>query len=254
MSRPTCKSLQKQVLELQHRFSKMKPTEKYTDDGEFAFDQKRSIVYVQHERRVQKFSGYNMSVDDWLEDVQSCTLDMSRQERASFINFFLKGAAKEDIKYCSNSIRQSPSRIIQVLQGAYGVKDNITKLQKNFLDRVHRQGETLREYSYALLDLIRKVIRKDDTLIPNKDKSLCDQFSENVRDVMLRTHLKRLVRSDPNMTYLKLREEAIMWSEEEEVGNQLSEMKVREEKSTLKERWRLDESAFGYSEETKRAD
>lgn len=243
MSRPTCKSLQRQVLELQHQLNQMKTTDDNEDveNDEQLYDQKRSVIYVQRDRRVPKFSGYNMNVEDWLEDVESCTREMSRQERADFIYSFLEGAAKEEIKYRSNGIRQNPSRIVKVLQDAFGGKDNITKLQKNFLDRVQRQGESLREYSYALMDLIRKVIRKDDSLIPNKDKSLCDQFSQNVQDVMLRKHLKRLVRSDPDITFLGLREEAIMWSEEEEINDPVPKVKVQVDSNVLKDQHSNDD-------------
>lgn len=194
-NRPTCKSLQKQLLELQHRMSEMsmKPNDDEEDFKDSDNDKKRSVVYVQQDRRVPKFSGYNMSVEDWIEDVDSCTRDMSRQERADFIYSYLEGAAKEEVKYRSSSVRQNPGRILKVLQDAFGVKDNITKLQKNFFDRIQHHGESLREYSYALMDLMRKINKKDNSLCPNSDKALCDQFSENVKDAMLRKHLKRLV-------------------------------------------------------------
>lgn len=197
-------------------------------------DHKRSVVYVQQDRRVPKFSGYNMAVEDWIEDVNSCTREMSKQERADFIYSYLDGSAKEEVKYRSNSVRHNPTRILQVLQDAFGVKDSVSKLQKNFLDRIQGQSESLREYSYALMELMRKINRKDQYVISNGDKALCDQFSQNVKDVMLRKHLKRLVRSQPDISFLDLREEAIMWSEEEESCDALSFGKSRDVKSEIK--------------------
>jgi hypothetical protein len=50
----------------------------------------------------------------------------------------------------------------------------------------------------------------------NEDKAMRDQFSENVKDAFLRKHLKRILRTQPNITFMELREEAMLWAEEEE--------------------------------------
>lgn len=81
---------------------------------------------------------------------------------------------------------------------------------------MQKPNETLREYYYALLDLISKITKRDSSWMPNKDTTLCDQFSQNVQDIILQKHLKRIVRSQPAIHFLDLREEAIMWSEGEE--------------------------------------
>ncbi|CAG2200365.1 unnamed protein product [Mytilus edulis] len=64
-----------------------------------------------------------------------------------------------------------------------------------------------------------KITNKDSTWMPSKDKTLCDQFLKNVQDSVLRKHLKQIVRAQPHKPFLDLREEAIMWSEEEEYKN-----------------------------------
>ncbi|CAG2190482.1 unnamed protein product [Mytilus edulis] len=178
-SNPTCKSLQKQVTELQNRIKELswKPS-----------------VENEKDRKVPKFTGYNFQVEDWIEDVNTVlhAREMSRQERADFIYLQLEGSAKDEVKYRSHLVRQSPDQILEILQDAFGVKDNITKLQKNFLDRVQKPNESLREYSYVLMDLMSKITNKDSTWMPNKEKTLCDQFSQNVQDSYLRKHLKQI--------------------------------------------------------------
>ena len=82
------------------------------------------------------------------------------------------------------------------------------------------------------MDLMRKITKKDSSWIPSKDKTLktlCDQFSQNVMDNMLRKHLKQIVRRHPGITFLDLREEAILWSEEEEYSDKHKTSKTKSE-------------------------
>ncbi|VDI51590.1 Hypothetical predicted protein [Mytilus galloprovincialis] len=65
--------------------------------------------------------------------------------------------------------------------------------------------------------------------MPNKEKTLCDQFSQNVQDSFLRKHLKQIVRAQSHIPFLDLREEAIMWSEEEEYKDKRYNTKMKSE-------------------------
>ncbi|XP_063404607.1 uncharacterized protein LOC134688069 [Mytilus trossulus] len=79
------------------------------------------------------------------------------------------------------------------------------------------------------MDLISKITNKDSTWMPNKEKTLCDQFSQNVQDSYLRKHLKQIVRAQSHIPFLDLREEAIMWSEEEEYKDKRYNTKMKSE-------------------------
>ncbi|CAG2217557.1 unnamed protein product [Mytilus edulis] len=206
-SNPTCKSLQKQVTELQNRIKELSWKPSVENEVKRPPSNEKNVVYVQKDRKVPKFTGYNFQVEDWIEDVNTVlhAREMSRQERADFIYLQLEGSAKDEVKYRSHLVRQSPDQILEILQDAFGVKDNITKLQKNFLDRVQKPNESLREYSYVLMDLMSKITNKDSTWMPNKEKTLCDQFSQNVQD------------------------KAIMWSEEEEYKDKRYNTKTKSE-------------------------
>ncbi|VDI51589.1 Hypothetical predicted protein [Mytilus galloprovincialis] len=153
---PTCKSLQKQVTELQNRIKELSWKPSVENEVKRPPSNEKNVVYVQKDRKVPKFTGYNFQVEDWIEDVNTVlhAREMSRQERADFIYLQLEGSAKDEVKYRSHLVRQSPDQILEILQDAFGVKDNITKLQKNFLDRVQKPNESLREYSYVLMDLM----------------------------------------------------------------------------------------------------
>lgn len=64
------------------------------------------------------------------------------------------------------------------------------------------------------MELIDRVKLSKADAISNPDLVLRDQFCENVCDPMLRRELKKLVRTDNELTLLAVRTEAIRWVEE----------------------------------------
>ena len=134
MAFPNCKSLQKQVTELQNQLKEMSWKSNFEKEKKHS---EKNVVYVQKDRKIPKFSGYNIPVEDWIEDVNIVIYarEMSQQEQADLIYSSLEGAAKDEVRYRPHSVRKCPDQMFELLQDAFGVKDNITKLQKNFLDR-----------------------------------------------------------------------------------------------------------------------
>ena len=63
---------------------------------------------------------------------------------------------------------------------------------------------------------MKKITVKNVDIIPNPDLTLCEQFAQNVNDNSLRRELKRLIRQHPEMNFLDFRDEAILYSEDEE--------------------------------------
>ena len=174
-------------------------------------------------RKVPKFSGSTkpdafISVEDWIDEVEYVMNSryMSRAEQVDFIYSNLTGNAKEEIKYRRYVERQSPETILRILRETFGERDGITILQRNFYERKQHERETLREYSYALMDLMKKVLKKDSGVVANPELTLCEQFAQNVLDSSLRKELKRLVRQNPHYEFFEFRDEAIAYWEDEE--------------------------------------
>ena len=217
-SHPTVKSLQKQVSQLENQIREIQWNS--TGKEEKDCEKLKQIVYVQKERQIKKFSGQNdsVSIEDWIEEISNYIYSkyLDRQERADYIYSHLEGSAREEIKYRSHHVRQSPEQILHILQDMFGDRNNITILQRNFFERKQMETESLREFSYALLKLLNKVTNRDEALIPNRNRTLCDQFAQHVADPILRKELKRVIRINPDIDFLDLRQEAILWSEEEE--------------------------------------
>lgn len=171
-------------------------------------------VYVPRERKCPRFSGKAsqdpLGVEDWIDEVRnSLTLrHMSDLEQTFFVFDLLDGEAKAEIKFRAPTERDTSEKIFSILLETYGSFKSYVGLQTQFFQRKQMEGESLREYSHALMSLIEPIKRRDSKCFANPDSVLRDQFIEHVRDSMLRRELKRRVRMDPSLTFLDVRTEA----------------------------------------------
>ncbi|XP_049340756.1 uncharacterized protein LOC125804921 [Astyanax mexicanus] len=185
---------------------------------------REQAFYLPRERKCPKFSGSTatgaLSVEEWVEEVQSCTRSrcISDLDKALFLYDHLEGGARNEIKYRSAMVREDPREIISVLKEVYGCAKSYVYWQQRFFDRKQRDGESLFDFSHALMELMDRVKQCKRDAIVNPDGVLRDQFCENVRDSALRRELKRLVRTDEGVTLLDVRREAIRWIEEGQPG------------------------------------
>ncbi|KAL0154049.1 hypothetical protein M9458_050649 [Cirrhinus mrigala] len=179
-------------------------------------------VYIPRERKCPRFSGKisqdSLTVEDWVEEARRhlSMRPMLRAEQALAIFNLLDGEARTEIRFRPVSERDDPEKIFNVLISIYGCSQSYISLQKQFFQRRQLEGESLREYSHALMSLMDVIKRKDLACFANPDTVLRDQFIEFVRDNMLRRELRRQVRLDPTLSFLDARKEALRWVEEGE--------------------------------------
>ncbi|KAK7939690.1 hypothetical protein WMY93_003016 [Mugilogobius chulae] len=134
-----------------------------------------------------------LSLNEWLEEAEACirARHLSSADQAFFLFDHLEGEAREEIKYRSVEERSDPKMITAILQDLYGCSESYVALQEAFFSRRQREGESLLEYSLALMSLMEKVL-----------------------DGNLRRELKQFVRQTPEATLLDVRGEAIRWERE----------------------------------------
>lgn len=141
---------------------------------------------------------------------------MPKREHVDFITSHLDGQAKNEVRFYAPAERDDSVKIFKILREAFGEKRSTPQLFKQFYDRKQRDGETLRLFSHALLELIELVAQKCPEAVTNKDQVLRDHFADNVKDSLLRKELRRMIHEHPAVQFMDVREEAIRWSEEEE--------------------------------------
>ncbi|XP_023201868.1 uncharacterized protein LOC111610943 [Xiphophorus maculatus] len=172
------------------------------------------LVLVPRDRKCPMFRGrMGISVSEWVEEVQACirARNLSAADQAFFLYDHLEGEARDEIKYRSSQERGDPAKIISILEELYGCNESHVALQEAFFSRKQLEGETLQEFSLALMSLMEKVKAQAPRDMPNTEVLLRDQFIEYVLDGALSRALKQYVRLKPAATLLDVRGEAMRW-------------------------------------------
>ena len=172
------------------------------------------LVFMPRDRKCPIFRGRTgIGLSEWMEEVQACmrARRLSLSDQAFFLFDHLEGEARDEIKYRSSVEREDPVKILAILQELYGCSESYVALQEAFFSRKQQEGETLQEFSLALLCLMEKVKQRAPVSMTNTEVLLRDQFVEYVLDSSLRRELKQLVRRQPGYNLLEVRAEAIRW-------------------------------------------
>ena len=131
------------------------------------------------------FWGTSAVFYDWLDELKA-TLSyrpFTSIEKAAFIYEQLGGEARQEIKYQTQAVRSDPDRVLDVLKEVYGQPLSLTKLQKQFFDRRQKGGESVREYSHALMAIMEEINHCNISEAWAGEFALRDQFAENVCDI-----------------------------------------------------------------------
>lgn len=179
-------------------------------------------VYIPRERKCPRFSGKvsqdSLPVEEWVDEARRhlALRPMPLAEQTLTVFDLLDGEAKREVKFRPAGERDSPTKIFGILTSIYGCTQSYVSLQKQFFQRRQLEGESVTEYSHALMHTLEAVKLKDPSCFANPDVVLRDQFIENVRDIMLKRELRRQVRLNPTVGFFDIRSEALRWVEEGE--------------------------------------
>lgn len=147
------------------------------------------LVFIPRDRRCPKFSGTGVvCINEWVEEAQACmrVCNLSLADQAFFLFDHLEGEAHEEIKNRPEIEKNDPLKIISALREVYGCSESYVALQEAFFSRRQQAGETLLEFSLALMSLLEKVKDRSPHAITNADVVVRDQFIEYVSDNALR--------------------------------------------------------------------
>ena len=178
----------------------------------------KAPVYVAREKKIDKFTGSpSDDVDEWTEHILSHvnTRFHSVREKAEFIFDHLGGAARSEVKFRITLSKSSPEEIVDILKEIFGGKETITQLQQKFFSCNQEHGESLRDYSYKLMDIMGDINEKQPHLYGDKDSVLKQKFAEGVMNKGLRRELRRLNSERQELRFHGLRDKALEWLEDE---------------------------------------
>lgn len=175
------------------------------------------LFYIPRERKCPVFRGRSgITIEEWSEEVQASVRarHLGPLDQAYFMFDHLEGEAKDEIRYRSRVEREDPEKILSILKELYGCSKSHVALQERFFCRKQFEGESLQEFSHALLALMDRIKLCASYIGPNADTLVRDQFVENVQDSALCRELKQLVRQRPELSMLQVRAAAIRWEQE----------------------------------------
>ena len=167
---------------------------------------------------LQRFLGQPESpgdptVDEWLSDfdvfVRQC--GVPEGERAVVLVDYLGGCAKEEVLCYPEEVRRDFGALVSLLRRVFEPRETVTSLQAKFYSRMQSVGETLAEYSRALIRLHQRIegaaptVAERQALAVIGDAVLKHQFVVGVREKCMRHELRRLMWRSADRPFIVVR-------------------------------------------------
>lgn len=187
--------------------------------GTQAAPQAHAAKFVYAARKMSKFDGARDRLEDWLQEARSTISNMGLKDKdaSEFLITHLEGAAKRETRLLSEAERADPKEVLKLLETQFGERLTPSQLVSEFHGRKQHKGETLREFSHALLELLDRVCKAYEPEGPpfaDKDKTLRDRFIDGVSDQSLHFTLFDRVERDGTVKFKAIRDYAFKISPE----------------------------------------
>ena len=184
------------------------------------------IVMAPREVQINKFYGDGGARDTrrFEEEVkaawrvQHCDTD---QERRSLLWSHLGEEVRPELNCLLDGDTSDPQRLLRAIRKSYGERRSVASLLGVLQATRQRQGESSRAFSHRLreaFDTLQARQRETDATI-DSSCLLRDYFSESLQDSILRRQLRERIATDPEVTFLELREQAIRWEDDRGVDH-----------------------------------
>ena len=112
---------------------------------------------------------------------------------------YLGGCAKEEVLCHPDEVRRDFGALVSLLRRMFGPLETVTSLYTEFYSGMQSEGETLAEYSRALIPLHQRIEGTAPTMAECQalavlgDGALKHQFVVGVRDEWVRHELRQLI-------------------------------------------------------------
>ena len=155
-------------------------------------------------------NGRTSELHYWIGQARSILPSVSSADRLSFLIAHLEGPAREEVRYAPSDEKDCIDKIFTLLVSAFGENRSNAQLKRELYERVQVSRESVRKFSIALLEISEGLTDK----VESKDNILIEVFCENLLEPQIKREIKRLVRTDPNISFGALRSEAIQLEED----------------------------------------
>ena len=191
-------------------------------------------VYIK-DRKKPKFDG-TQEVREWVDDIRTYinTQFSHDADKKIFLKEHLEGAAKTEVLFRDFDDKCTPDEILYMLEDTFAPKDTISQVQHKLYSRMQNIGETIEEFCFALMKLIRELRRMGWKNPADVDTILKERLAEGALDTNLRRELHRLNEERPALKFHELRKRAVEWVYEDTrlVSTKTSEVKTVKQEVT----------------------
>lgn len=202
-------------------------------------------IFISKDRKLQKFSGKkvkeeDLSIEEWIDDANYHLKNISSVEaQIEFLFDHLSGQARDELRVLHESDRRSPAKIFDRLRTLFQDEDTIAQIQQTFYQRGQRKGESLQQYSLALLKIMDRLCKKQKSIIGNRELMLRERFIDGVLDGQLKREMRRFAMDHPDVPFQEFRTIIMRWCEDDKkIGQTVvtsSMQDVHTEANTAKE-------------------
>ena len=181
---------------------------------------KEQIVILQKERNISKFANdgaVNLSdFENQIKAAWAARQNITEEDKLDLIWSNLAQPIRDELMCHPPQTIATAERVLVVLNSEYGDKRSISQLTCEFHGVTQRPNEDVRAFSHRLNKAFRDLVRKQvEQRVPRADdRMLRDQLISKLNNNLLRKTLRERTHQDEGITFLRIREEAIRWSEE----------------------------------------
>ncbi|XP_033117093.1 uncharacterized protein LOC117117025 [Anneissia japonica] len=187
-----------------------------------------NVHHVHPGVKLTKFKGSKASSEpsltEWLEDFAAYAnqYGLSDARRAQALLDHLGGSAKEELLCYGLDVRGDHRRIIEVLKERFGPQETNASLSETLHNRVQQDGESLAEFSLALMRIYGKMeaATSDATeraaLTRLRDNTLKERLVRGVREKWVHRELRRIEIECRGRSFMEMRRSALEFFQDQE--------------------------------------
>ena len=172
--------------------------------------------------RLSKFLGRpkkvgDPTVDEWVEELEAfCRQSgIEGRDKVATLLDHLGGVAKEEIACCPPGDRGDYAKLLGILRARFGPQESVQSLNAAFYARHQQEGETLTDFSRALMLFYNRVEaaaadpQESEALTRLREKALREQFVKGVAHPNVRRELRKLDMECPDLNFFEFRDKSL---------------------------------------------
>ena len=168
----------------------------------------------------------DLTIDEWLDEVEvfARQAGLGEAAHAAALLDLLGGRAREEVLCHPASTRAELKSLVGILKSRFGTHETAQSLYKHFHARMQLEGESLAEFSCAIMRLHDRMMKaatesQAHGMALMREEELKGQFADGVRDQAVRYELLRMAMHNANRPFLEMRAEALtLFREHEQRG------------------------------------